>query len=388
MKKFLFCLWIGAACSVEDRGWLVELQGQVLDQNDRGVPGADLQVTSTANGEPLGMVSTDSDGVWSLPLFVEEGQEAQVWPMSLRATVSGYQSGQSDWSFSWLDEDWPAMPVSLGPGQFVAAGHQQSASVTVFEGDDAWTARGRTKDVLTGFAVDGVRVRLRKGWNAPVDSEVLEEQFSDANGYFSFSVQEQGIYTLETVGPPGYAASVAALRMGPESSNSQMMLTDKPDSQVVLMSPTLGSGEMRVALSWNQEQRDLDLHISGPLSGSGGRYQVYVDDTPHPVNGDPIAQVEWSSGLWESVGVYTIRSGTYRFSAFDVDNQLLVGDTSLSESGATLTLWTENGVWMERLWPGQMGTLWQGLELDVTRNLVHRLQGLDEARDAWDVSAF
>jgi hypothetical protein len=308
--------------------------------------------------------------------------------MSLRATVSGYQWGQSDWSFSWLDEDWPAMPVSLGPGQFVATGHQQSATVTVFEGDDAWTASGRTQDVLTGFAVNGVRVRLRRGWNAPLDGEVLEEQFSDASGYFSFSVQEQGIYTLETVGPPGYATSVAALRMGPESSNSQMMLTDQPDSQVVLMSPTLGSGEMRVALSWNQKQRDLDLHLSGPLSGSGGRYQVYVDDTPHPVNGDPIAQVEWSSGLWESVGVYTIRSGTYRFSAFDVDNQLLVGDSSLSESGATLTLWTENGVWMERLWPGQLGTLWQGLELDVTRNLVHRLQGMDEARDAWDVSAF
>ena len=378
MKTFLLLLLLGAACSVEDRGWLVELQGQVLDQNDRGVPAADLQVTSTANGESLGTVSTDSDGLWSLPLFVEEGQEAQVWPLSLRATVSGYQPGQSDWSFSWLDKDWPAMPISLGPGQFVAAGHQQSASVIVFEGESSWTATGRTQDVLTGFAVDGARLRLRRGWNAPADSEVLEEQFSDASGNFSFSVQEQGVYTLETVGPPGYAGSVAALRMGPEA----------PSSQVVLMSPTLASGELRVALSWNQKQRDLDLHLSGPLSGSAGRYQVYVDDTPHPVNGAPIAQVEWSSDSWESVGVYTIRPGTYRFSAFDVDNQLLVGDTSLSESGATLTLWTENGVWMERLWPGQLGTLWQGIELDVTTGLVHRLQGMDEVRDAWDVSAF
>jgi hypothetical protein len=143
-----------------------------------------------------------------------------------------------------------------------------------------------------------------------------------------------------------------------------------------------------VALAWKNAQRDLDLHLSGPLAASGGRYQVYVEDTPHPVNGDPVAQVEWAEGRWETLGVYTLRAGAYRFSAFDVDNQLRTGDTSLSQSGANLTLWNENGVWMEQLWPGRTGTLWRGLEFDVATDTVYRLQEMDESRDAWDVSAF
>jgi hypothetical protein len=366
------------ACSIPDRGWLVALQGQVLDQDGQGVPGAALQAVSTETGNSLGVMSTDEEGQWSLPLFVEEGEFAQLWPLALKASADGFGSGQSDWSFSWLNEEWPAMPLSLGPGQFVASGNQRTATVSLFSGADGWTATGRVQHVLTGEAVDTVRLRLRKGWNAPASGEVLQEDWSNDQGGFSFSVADQGVYTLEAIGPSGFADTIANFRMGPGAANNQ----------TVLMSPVVGPGELRAALSWTNANRDLDLHLSGPLAGSGGRYQVYVEDTPHPVNGDPIAQMEWSGGRWESLGVYTLRAGEYRVSAFDVDNQLLVGDTALSNASATLTLWTENGVWMEQLWPGRVGTLWRGLEYNAATDSVHRLQEMDESRDAWDVSAF
>jgi hypothetical protein len=378
MRSALLVLGCLSACSVPNHGWLVNLEGQVLDQDDQGLPGASVQVVSTSSGEPLGALTTDSAGRWSLPVLVEEGEEGRLWPLAIKASASGFGSGQSDWDFSWLNQDWPAGPLSLGPGQFVASGTMAAASVNLFAGENGWTASGEAQHVLTGRPVDEVRLRLRKGWNAPMSAEVLQEQWSTNRGAFSFTVEEQGIYTVEAVGPSGFADTVASFRMGPGASNTQL----------VLMSPTIRTGELRVALAWKNAQRDLDLHLSGPLAASGGRYQVYVEDTPHPVNGDPVAQVEWAEGRWETLGVYTLRAGAYRFSAFDVDNQLRTGDTSLSQSGANLTLWNENGVWMEQLWPGRTGTLWRGLEFDVATDTVYRLQEMDESRDAWDVSAF
>jgi hypothetical protein len=378
MRQIALISVLLCGCASEYRGWIVELHGQVLDEDNEGVDSADVRVETASSDLLLGQVSTDSEGRWRLPLFVEEGQENLSWPLHLSATASGFGTGDSYWSFSWTDDSWPASPISLGPGQVVAAGSQQTAAISLFSGEGQWSSQGRVVDVLSANPLGEVNLRLRKGWNAPTEAGIVQEVESDNNGDFSFVVEEQGVYTVEAVAPSGYSKSLAVIRMGPGA----------PDTQLVLMSPPLGNGELRAALIWRNSQRDLDLHMSGPLAGSGGRYQVYVDDTPHPINGPPVAQVEWSDGRWESIGLYTTRSGDYRFSAHDVDNQILLGSTALSEAGASLLLWTEAEVVLESLFPGSEGTLWRGLEVQATSGSIFRLQEMDEARDAWDVSAF
>ena len=128
--------------------------------------------------------------------------------------------------------------------------------------------------------------------------------------------------------------------------------------------------------------------MSGPLASEAGRYQVYVSDTPHPIYGEPVAEMEWFSLNWETGSVYTLRQGNYRFSAHDRDFGSETGNTALSAEEPTLLLWTSSGVFMESLGSGADGTIWQGLEYDPDKEVVYRLQGMSEGFNEWDVSAF
>ena len=300
------------------------------------------------------------------------------WPVRIDASANGLQNGSGFWGFSWTDDSWPAVPVSFGPGQQISAGTQRTVPVVLFEALGGWQGGGKVRDASTGELLGQVMLRLRAGWGAPNEEQVVFETASDSNGEFSLTVDQPGMYTVEAVAPAGYSRSIAPFRMGPNS----------PVNQLVLLSPAVPSGAMRASLVWRSSARDLDLHVSGPLAGEAGRYQVYAEDTPHPIYGEPIAEVEALEGTYETIAVNTLRSGVYRVSAFDKDNSLAESSTALGEAHATLLMWTEEDCVMESLGPDAVGNLWRGLEYHTSTEDTLRLQEMDEGRNDWDVTAF
>ena len=366
------------ACSAPPRGWVVELHGSVLDSQGLGVVGALAEVDNVENGEFLGQVVTDENGVWRLPVFVSEEDFEAISPLRIAAEASGMMRGESFWEFSWRDTEWPAMPISIGPGQEVALGQQRTAGVVLFEEAGIGTASGRVRNAVNGGSLGQITLRFRSGWNAPLSAEVVGETTSSSTGDFQITLDDPGMYTVQAEASGGFETTLAPIWAGAGSSKSQ----------TILMSPMLQGEAMRASLIWRSASRDLDLHMSGPLAAEGGRYQVYVSDTPHPIYGDPIAQVEHASGNWETIGAYTLRSGEYRFSAHDRENGQALDSVELAAEEPTLLLWTNNGPVMESLSPGAVGTLWQAMEYDTSSGLSYRLQGMSEGEDEWDVSAF
>jgi len=357
---------------------VVRLSGFVSDESSEGIGGASVHIYNASSGTLLGELTTDSDGEWALPLFVDQAEAQQNFPLRFEVGSTDYAATESHWTFSWLDDAWPAVPISMGPGQQISLGDQGTAGVVLSGSDATANVSGGVYDVVTGQGLQGVELRMRSGWNAPLDQEILATTTSGIDGAFSMSTPVPGTYTVEAIADTGYARTVSPLQVSDEASGEQ----------VLLMSPLVGPGQVRVALVWDDSARDLDLHVSGPKSGNAGRYQVYVEDTPHPVNGDPIAAVEFSGSQWESIGVYTLRTGVYRFSAFDRDFGIRTESQALSGLAPTILVWTENTSMMESLTPGPIGTIWRAVEFHSDSDAFFRLQQMDEGREDSDLSAF
>lgn len=367
-----------AGCSPAPEGWLVQLHGVVLDAQGDGVAQAEVALGNPDLGVDVASVETNDQGVWSVPIFVSESEIEETWPLKIEATADGYPAGVSHWEMSWRDLRWPASPHSLGPGQQVDLGSLRTPGIVLFEDTGPVTVTATVQSALDGGGLGEMSVEIRAGWNAPETEPVLAQAISGPGGQVSLELPAPGIYTLHAESGGDFERSVAGLWGGPNG----------PDVQRVLMSPRLVGDSMRAALVWRDADRDLDLHLSGPLAGEAGRYQVYVSDTPHPIYGEPIAEVEWVGDNWETVGVYTVRSGDYRFSAHDREFGWESGSLALAAQRPTLVLWTGDGPTMESLAPGATGTIWQALEVSADEGRVYRLQGMSEGMNEWDVSAF
>ena len=379
MRCFLaLALGVSLSCLPAPTGWLVQLHGVVLDSNGQGVSGANVGLSNTGIDVEIGDTFTDESGRWSLPIFVSEEELGQMWSLQIEAGAMGFLDGASHWEVAWRDVTWPAAAHSLGPGQQVDLGALRTPGVVLFEDTGPATVQTTVQRATDGGGIGDVRVTLRAGWNAPLAEPVVTEARSGAQGKIQFDLPAPGMYTAYVESTGGYEATLAPLWVGPGS----------PGQQRILMSPLLVGDAIRAALIWRDSRRDLDLHMSGPLAGEAGRYQVYVSDTPHPIYGEAIAEMEWVGDNWETVGVYTVRDGIYRFSAHDRENGWASESLSLSMEEPTLILWTEAGPSMETLAPGAIGTVWKALEYDVAADVVYRIQGMSEGVNEWDVSAF
>ena len=371
--------WLGClGCSPAPSGWLVEIHGRVIESGGEGVSGARVDLSNKELGVDLGTVWAGDFGQWSLPVFVSESEFETIWGLHIYAEFEGYLSSEAYWEASWKDSSWPAVPHSLGPGQRVDLGQLRTPGVVLFEDTGPTSVNALVQNSTDGNALSGVAVEVRSGWNSPLTAPVLFEAESAPGGKVQLNLPSPGIYTVHAEASGGFESTVAPLWVGPGA----------PSEQRILMSPRLVGGALRAALVWRNEARDLDLHMSGPLASEAGRYQVYVSDTPHPVYGEPIAEIERVSDNWETLGVYTLREGTYRFSAHDRELGSVMESEALAAEEPTVLLWTNEGSFMESLFPGAVGTIWQALEFDVSEGLVYRLQGLSEGLNEWDVSAF
>lgn len=165
---------------------------------------------------------------------------------------------------------------------------------------------------------------------------------TNAQGVASFSGLAQGFFT------------VAATAANYASASQTVLLSCSATNQVaVALSPASGglgglaAGQFRTILTWVENPRDLDAHMTGPSAGDAARWHVYhgaktggdmcaleVDDTssygPETVTCPPTA----STGTTAT----TLRPGVYRYSVHHY-----AGAGSLGTSNANVRLELSNG---------------------------------------------
>lgn len=214
---------------------------------------------------------------------------------------------------------------------------------------------GTIYDAVDGHGVPDLQIRFRKGINV-VEGDVLAETMTDASGAYVIHGLEAGSYTGELSGEGYNTAYYTAVSLGGETNTGQ-------DATV---SPVQPEGESRVVLTWGSSPSDLDSHITGPISGDTDRFHVYFADKGN-ASSSPYAFLDLddtSSYGPETVTITLQLDGTYRYSVHNYTSRSSSYSTSLSSSGAQVTLYHGNSaVTVFNVPPGD-GTLWTVFELN------------------------
>ncbi|MBF0407716.1 MAG: hypothetical protein HQM10_10205 [Candidatus Riflebacteria bacterium] len=100
--------------------------------------------------------------------------------------------------------------------------------------------------------------------------------------------------------------------------------------------------KLRVVLTWGATPRDLDSHLTGPISGDS-RFHVYYGSRLHYANDKKVAMLDFdiTSGYGtETVTIYDgSPAGTYRYSVYDWTNGGNSNSSGLSNSGAKVLVY-------------------------------------------------
>jgi hypothetical protein len=367
------------ACVPPTRGWVVEISGVVAGSDGQAMVGVSVEILDD-DGGTTSIARTDEDGVWRMPIMIEEGQEAIPWLLHLQASMSGYNDSDLFWHLSWLDESWLPIPLTFGPGQTVAVGQQTLPSILLFE-KGVGGGSGTLVNAATGTAQPNIEVELRRGSGAPLSEAVVAIDTTRSDGGFAFAGLDSGVYTAVVQSQGGVGVSTFPVRLEAWGA----------EGQVGLVSPTLMDDELLAAITWSGDL-ELDMHLSGPLANYHGRYQVYADEEIHPVTGDDkdetVAELVFEAQGVEATMVYVSRDGEYRISSFDVTNELNSDSSAMSESDVVVYMWTAGDAHYETIGRMELGTAWMGLIYDREAGILHRPQRFSSEVDPTDVDKF
>lgn len=167
----------------------------------------------------------------------------------------------------------------------------------------------------------------------------------------SGTTDASGTYTITNVPAGNHSVTASASGFLPSTQNTSV--TEGGTTVLNFALAAAGSGAIRAVLSWGAIPRDLDLHVSGPVSGSpGSRFHVYyaapsvtdgtgdayceldVDDTDG--NGPETQTISISN----SEGDYV--AGTYRIWVHNYSDEHS-DSNNFATGSATLNLFDLNG---------------------------------------------
>lgn len=219
------------------------------------------------------------------------------------------------------------------------------------------TVSGQITNAVNGNGISGATIDIRKGKNQ-TSGEIIESLTTDENGYYEIELPG-GNYTI-SLSAEGYIPSQAnILAIGGEV---------KEDQNGTLSPDGLIDENLRIVLTWGQNPRDLDSHLTGPKA-DGGRFHIYF---ANKVYNDNVNDVNLDRDDITSYGPETVtvinkmQMGTYTYSIhnytgryFSEDNQL-----DLSNSGAKVQVYRDDTLLQTFNVPvNQAGNSWRVFEI-------------------------
>ena len=128
------------------------------------------------------------------------------------------------------------------------------------------------------------------------------------------------------------------------------------------ISPFLQDGEIRIVLTWGRNPRDLDSHLTVPLSGGGSSHLAYYNMSVYD-NGVLVAFLDVDDV--DSYGPETITiyhsppGGVFTYFVHDFTNRDRASSTALANSGANVKVYFGNNSMREfNVPPGIVGDTW------------------------------
>jgi hypothetical protein len=216
---------------------------------------------------------------------------------------------------------------------------------------------GQAVDAVNGDFLAGVAVILREIFDGNLGS-IVNQTITDENGGFAFTDIEPGSYLLSGE-IPGYLACEREVHF---SSNEPLT------PQNLVLSPLLGTGEIRVVLTWEDEPADLELHLTAP-NPDGCRHHCFYWNRGIPGAGLDLDDSDAYGP--ETITLTQVYPGRYRFYVHDFSNRFSTGSTALSESKAALTVYFGSGQSPVRFTvPDGTGTVWHVFNLAGTGTAI------------------
>lgn len=223
-----------------------------------------------------------------------------------------------------------------------------------------YTVKGKITDAATGSGLSGVSMKFTN----INDTSKTYTTTTDSSGAYSRKLPT-GYYDVALT-KTGYIAS--ELRV---ASSSEMVSV----SQDGTMSPTIDSNTYRIVLTWNENPRDLDSHLTGPTA-SGGSFHVYYPSSYKNAydGGTLVANLDvddTTSYGPETITLTPTTTGTYRYYV-----HRYAGSDSISTSGAQVKVYNGNRLVATYNAPTDQGTgdYWTVFELtNGTIKLINRI---------------
>lgn len=222
-------------------------------------------------------------------------------------------------------------------------------------------AKGKVYDTISGEAISSVTLEVREGLNVPDTAPIV---YTTATGTFDRSYEitdlNAGVYT------------VFASKIGYRDGTFLIyILGDEIVSpQDGTLSPALYGDEMRIVLTWNASPSDLDSHIWGPVPPTGSLYHVYYGNNgSHPYTFYFDLDLDDVSSYGpETTTIYNWYpdGGTYCFLVHDYSNRSSSYSKAMTNSGAMVTILTEETTLTFYPTPDTEGTVWSVFTVDGT----------------------
>jgi len=209
--------------------------------------------------------------------------------------------------------------------------------------------------VLSGQIVNAIDNRPVAGARVRVVGTSLAAE-TDENGYFRISGAPSGEVPIE----------VAAEGFTTEQFERPLAAGSETSLRVAL-SPGMQRGQMRIVLTWEDPELDLDAHLEGPLP-QGERFHVYYHQ-PGDLRSREFVRLDVDArgdGGPETITVLGVLPGTYRYWVHDYTHRDQPDSNALAHSGAEVRLYQGGQTYRFRAGHEMPGNVWDVCTIEVT----------------------
>ena len=212
--------------------------------------------------------------------------------------------------------------------------------------------KGVVKNAETGQIVSDANIYVRKGENVITGSSVASTK-TNAEGQYGINNLAPGNYTME-ISKDGFTTKHVEINIAANQTLTKNE-TIMPVSQVI--------NDFRVVLTWDEQPRDLDSHLTGPQADGNGRFHIYYGSKQYAKNGVTYAKldVDDTSGYGpETITSFKQINGIYRYYIHNYSKEV-----PLAGSQARVELYKNNSLIKTFIAPASgTGVYWNVFEID------------------------
>ena len=227
------------------------------------------------------------------------------------------------------------------------------------------SASGKVINAVTGDAIEGVRISLRKGWNKNSGEYAVNKTFkTNSNGNYTIDNVNVGYYTVEFV-KEGFTNEYKNI----------LILHSKPitDYNTALNPILTGEGDLRIVLRWGEKPNDLDSHLIGKRPDDA-YFNVYWKSKKYDYQNIHMANLDLDDTTSygpETITITNKISGNYIYGVHDYTNRSNSNSKALSNSNCNVTVYVGNTAIKKFNVPtNRVGTFWEVFSIDENYHIT------------------